>query len=472
MALSTTSDTSASQFKEKVKSFFSSVNHRLDEKLGAETELPEGEFQVQTSDRFPRRFGIVVLVITFGVFGLWAAFAPLDSAALAPGTVTVKNYRRTVQHLEGGIVREILVTEGQHVDAMEPLLIMDTTQSGAELDILRGQYFALSAIQSRLIAERNDLDTILLPEDLNSATDARAQEAIQNETALFEARRQWRHGQIEVLEQRIVQLQSQITGLNSLITSKQDLIASYSEEIAELNDLLSEGYIDKMRLTDVKRSRTRTQGEVAEHQASVGQIHVRIGESRLEIAQMSKEFQTDVIDELGKVQASLFDTNERIRTLQYRVARAVVKAPIAGRVLGLKTHTVGGVIQSGAPLLDIVPANEELIVEAKVAPMDIDRVSIGTTADIRFSAFKSASTPVIKGVLTNISADSLIDEQTGFPYYLARVEITSEGRELLGDLKLVPGMPAEVLLKTGERTLLEYIIQPATNIFARSLIED
>lgn len=457
--------------KNKLQSFFAAINARLNARYSVDTALEQGEFEPDISDSSARRLGVVVVVITFGIFGVWAALAPLNSAALAPGTVTVKNYRKTVQHLEGGIVQKILVTDGQHVEAMEPLLILDTTQSGAELDILKGEYFALSAMRSRLIAERNGAASILFPEELASETDTRAKEAIYNESALFQARLQWRNGQIEVLEQRIVQLQSQIKGLDSLIRSKKDLTASYSDEIAELNDLLSDGYIDKMRLTEVQRALTATQGEIAEHQATVAQIEVKIGETRLEIAQKSKELQTEVIDQLGKVQASLFDSGERIRALEDRVARSVIKAPIAGRVLGLNTHTVGGVIGSGEALLDIVPESEELIVEAKVTPSDIDRISIGNEAEIRFSAF-NRMTPVIAGRLTSVSADSLVDEHTGLPYYLARVEITEEGRKVLGSLELVPGMPAEVLLKTGARTLFQYIAQPASNIFARSMLEE
>jgi len=179
-----------------------------------------------------------------------------------------------------------------------------------------------------------------------------------------------------------------------------------------------------------------------------------------------------VVDQLAESQATVYDLRERISAIEDRLARTVITAPAAGIVLGMNTHTIGGVIRPGEPLLDIVPDLAELVVDARVSPIDIDRVSVGTDATIRFSAFKNATTPIIDGVLTKISADRLVDEQTGKPYYLARVEVSEEGREKLGSLILVPGMPAEVLLKTGERTLFQYLVQPARNAFARSLIED
>jgi epimerase transport system membrane fusion protein len=188
--------------------------------------------------------------------------------------------------------------------------------------------------------------------------------------------------------------------------------------------------------------------------------------------QLNKRFITEVVDQLAESQARVYDLRERISAIEDRLRRTVITAPVAGIVLGLSTHTIGGVVRPGESLLDIVPELAELVVDARVSPMDIDRVSIGMEATIRFSAFKNATTPTIFGVVTKISADRLVDEQTGIPYYLARVEVSEEGREKLGSLLLVPGMPAEVLIKTGERTLFEYLVQPARNAFARSLIED
>ena len=433
--------------------------------------VPDADFPLEISDRVPRLIGMYILLIVFGGFGLWALFAPLDSAALAPGVVTVKSYRKTVQHLEGGIVSEILVTDGQLVEQGQTLLILDNTQSKAELGILMGQYYTARAMERRLVAERDLSGLVEFPVTLN-VEDARAREAIKNEELIFSARRDDRLGEIEVLEQRIVQLESQIHGLQALVASMDEIVSSYSEEVDDLVELLSEGYVDKQRLRDLQRSRSRSVGEVADHRAAIAQAEVKIGETRLEILQLNKRFTTEVVDQLAETQARVYDLRERISAIEDRLRRTVITAPVAGTVLGMQAHTIGGVVQPGKTLLDIVPDLAELVVDARVSPMDIDRVTPGMEATVRFSAFKNATTPTIKGVLTKISADRLVDEQTGNPYYLARVEVSDEGKKMLGTLVLVPGMPAEVLIKTGERTLFEYLMQPARNAFARSLIED
>jgi membrane fusion protein, type I secretion system len=433
--------------------------------------MPETGFTLEISDRSPRRIGLLILAIVFGGFGLWALVAPMDSAALAPGVVMVKGHRKTVQHLEGGIVSEILVTDGQLVEHGQTLLVLDATQARAELGILKGQYYTTRAMENRLVAERDSQAAVEFSADLD-VDDARALEAIKNEEQIFLARRADRLGEIEVLEQRISQLESQIQGLQALISSKDEVVRSYSEEVKDLTELLSEGYVNKQRLRELQRNRSRSVGEVADHRASIAQAEVQIGETRLQILQLNKRFTTEVVDQLAETQGRVYDLRERISAIQDRLRRTVITAPEAGIVLGMNTHTIGGVVRPGEALLDIVPELAELVVDARVSPMDIDRVSVGTEATVRFSAFKSATTPTIFAVVTKISADRLVDEQTGIPYYLARVEVSEEGRNMLGSLILVPGMPAEVLIKTGERTLFEYLVQPARNAFARSLIED
>ena len=433
--------------------------------------VPDADFTLEISDRLPRLIGMSILLITFGGFGMWAVFAPLDSAALAPGVVTVKSYRKTVQHLEGGIVSEILVTDGQLVEQGQTLLILDNTQSKAELGILKGQYFTTRAMENRLVAERDSLAVAEFSNDLD-ADDIRAIEAIKNEELIFSARRDDRLGEVQVLEQRIILFESQIHGLQALVASKDEIVSSYSEEVDDLVELLSEGYVDKQRLRDLQRSRSRSVGEVADHRAAIAQAKVQIGETRLEILQLNKRFTTEVVDQLAETQARVYDLRERISAIEDRLRRTIINAPVAGIVLGMNTHTIGGVVQPGKTLLDIVPDLAELVVDARVSPMDIDRVTPGMEATVRFSAFKNATTPTIKGELTKISADRLVDEQTGNPYYLARVEVSDEGKKKLGTLVLIPDMPAEVLIKTGERTFFDYLIQPASNAFARSLIED
>ncbi|WP_238992582.1 MULTISPECIES: HlyD family type I secretion periplasmic adaptor subunit [Pseudomonas] len=418
-----------------------------------------------------RRVGYLMLLVTFGLFGGWAALAPLDSSALAPGVVTVKSYRKTVQHLEGGIVRELRVHDGDLVKTGDVLLVLDNTQARSEMETTRSQLIAALQLQARLEAERDALPEPLAVPALDPA-DPRVQEARDSEARIFQTRRTSLLGEIGLQEKTIGQIEEQIRGFKAIIASKQALAASYQEEIVDLRALLAEGYVDKQRLREQERSLSRLQTEIAESQSEIAQAHVHIDEARLKILQLKKTFASEVAGLLGDARTKVYELRERLATLQDRDQRTDILAPESGMVMGMTVHTLGAVVSPGTALLDIVPANEELIIEAQVSPMDIDRIALGKLADIRFSAFKSSTTPVIEGQLVQISADRLINKDTGTAYYLARVALTDKGRQALGNLTLVPGMPVEVLVNTGARTLLQYLIQPASNVFARSLIED
>jgi epimerase transport system membrane fusion protein len=435
------------------------------------TQINESLGDLPTSDRRSRFIGFLIVFVTFGIFGTWATFAPLESAALAPGVVTVQSYRKTVQHLEGGIVKELLARDGDMVAAGDPLIILDDTQLRAEYGMTRSQLVAAQAMEARLAAERDGLETIDFSRMLEADSE-RAREARQSETQIFNARRGSRLGEISVLQKRIGQLNEQISGLQSMISTKRSLEKSYSGEIGELTELLSEGYVDKQRLLEQERKLGMLRAEIADHQSDITRTKLQISETELQIVQLNKDFSSEVVGQLAEVQTRVFDLQERISALQDRINRIVIRAPEDGMILGMKIHTVGGVVSPGTPLLDIVPSISDLIVEAQVSPIDIDRVSVGKKADIRFSAFKNATTPEIEGKVVQISADRLMNEQTGMPYYLARVSLTEEGIRSLGALKLQPGMPAEVLINTGDRTMLQYLMQPATDAFARSMIED
>jgi epimerase transport system membrane fusion protein len=430
------------------------------------------QITVDSSDKRPRTIGIIIVAITFGMFGMWSLFAPLESAALAPGKVTVKGSRKNIEHLEGGIVAELPVRDGDSVAAGDLLLLLDDTQVRAQLEIAMGQYYAVKATEARLRAERDDLDSVDYPELIAASEDPRAVEAMQSQNQVFNARRNGYLGEIDVLNQRISQLGEQVHGIEAVRDGKQKLVRSYAEEIADFTELLEEGFADKQRLRELERSLARTEGEVAEHISTIAQVGIGIGETRLEILQLQKTFHTSVVDNLGQVQIQVYDLEERIRAAADKAERTAIRSPVAGVVVGKTVTTVGEVISPGEALMFIVPQSGELIVEAQVSLIDIDRVHQGQDADIRFSAFKSTTTPVIDGTVVSISADALTDEQTGTSYYLARVEVTPEGHEMLHDLILVPGMPAEVLINTGSRTLFQYLTQPIRNAFARSLIED
>ncbi|WP_343572921.1 HlyD family type I secretion periplasmic adaptor subunit [Pseudomonas sp.] len=424
-----------------------------------------------TSDRKIRRLGLVIVGVTFGLFGTWAALAPLDGAVYAPGVVTVQTYRKTVQHLEGGIVKEVLVHDGDIVKRDDPLIVLDDAQLRFEYEMTRSQLIAAKAMEARLKAERDALPAIDFGEIADLAS-TRGREARQSETQVFNARQGSRQGQIAVLRERIGQLNQQIGGLEAVIDAKLQLEKSYSGEISELSDLLKQGFVDKQRLVEQERKLGMLKSEVADHRATINRARLQINETQLQILQVDKDFNSEVAKQLAEVQTKIYDLREKSSSLEDRLSRIVIRAPESGMVIGMTVHTVGGVVHPGTPLLDIVPSISELIIEAQVPPVDIDRIAIGKRADIRFSAFNAATTPVIEGEVASVSADRLVNEKSGTPYYLARVRVTEHGVRTLGERKLVPGMPADVLIITGQRTLLQYLMQPARNALAQSMIEE
>jgi epimerase transport system membrane fusion protein len=432
---------------------------------------------LQTNDRGIRNIGAAIVFASFGVFGVWAAFAPMDSSALAPGVVVVKSYKKTVQHLDGGIVAKILVKDGDLVTEGQPLLMLDDAQIKAQMEIARAQNITLAAQVARLRAERDQLKKVDYPKLLDNNTDSRIIEAKAAENNIFKSRINSHDGQIAVLNERISQISSKIQGLHGQVDSKKQLIASYAEEIHDLKELLAEGFADKQRLRELERNHALQLGEIAQVNAEIASSQMLISETRLQILQVQKQFQEDVTGKLSEAQALLNDAAERVAANQDKLNRVVIKAPASGMVLSLAVHNENSVIAPGRPILDIVPQDAELIIEAQVSPMDIDRVAIGLQAEVRFSAFKQSKTPKMDGKVIDLSADRLTDER-GNSYYLARVELNPESRKdlesrkELGNMQLLPGMPAEVLINTGERTLFEYMAQPATNFFARSFIED
>ncbi|AHC81387.1 hemolysin secretion protein D [Pseudomonas monteilii SB3101] len=424
-----------------------------------------------TSDRGIRRIGLSIVFVTFGIFGTWAAVAPLSNAVHGSGTVTVQNYRKTVQHLEGGIVKELLARDGDMVKQGDPLIVLDESQLSAEYESTRNQLIVARYKEARLRAERDGLQAI--PPVAMEGTDSdRAMEALAGEQQVFKARRDSLLGEISVNRERIEQMKQQIVGLNDMIRTKRGLEKSYSGEIKQLKELLAEGFVDNQRLLEQERKLDLLKTEVADHESAITKTKLQIGETELQIVQLKKKFDSDVANELSDVQAKVFDLQESEAALRDRLSRVVIRSPESGMVLDMKVHTIGGVVSAATPLLDIVPASSELVIEAKVATKDIDRLELGKTADIRFSAFNQATTPVIEGTLTRISADSLTEERTGDQYYLVRVRVTEDGMKKLGNRKLQPGMPADVLINAGDRTMLQYLLKPARNMFAESLIEE
>jgi epimerase transport system membrane fusion protein len=335
---------------------------------------------------------------------------------------------------------------------------------------VNSQFVALKMREARLVAERDSLESVSYPPAL-ALSSANAQQEVAAQNEIFAARKATNEGRIGILEQRIDQLQTQVVGMEAQRETKELLAQSFSEELADTQSLLDQGFSEKNRLRQAERSFASYSGEAAELIANVAATRVQIGETELQILQQTSEFQNEVVSELSEVQTGLKDAKERLTALQDVVRRTTIVAPDTGLVNGMQVHTIGGVVGAGAPIAEIVPESDELIVEAKVNPIDIDRVSEGQEARIRFSTFGSRA-PTIFGTLMNLSADTIPNETTGASYYLARVEVNSDSIEELGDLALMPGMPAEIYINTGSRTLIQYLLKPLSNAVSRSFNED
>jgi epimerase transport system membrane fusion protein len=425
---------------------------------------------VLESDQRARNFGYAMICVLLFGFGGWAALAPLESAAIGSGTVQVEGDTQPVQHLEGGMVTEILISNGDYVQKDQPLLRIDSTQASADQSIVKGRLWAKQAAIDRLLSERDGKESVVISPMLASADDERARIAAGNEHALFDARRSARLGEVSVLEQKIRQLQKQIEGSKAVLEAKNSVAESLTVEITELNELLIDGYVDKQRIRELDRSLVQTLGDVANLDARIAEAEVAIEEARLNIIQLNKRFITAVIGELSTSQDELFDLEQRYTVFADQVARSTVRSPTSGYVMNIQLNSIGAVIGRGEQIMEVVPDVDKVIIDVQMSPMDIDRIRVGQRAEVRFSVFKDSYS--LTGELAKISADTVVDDMTGAPHYKATVQLLEEDLYLLGENKLVPGMPASVFVKTGNRTLLGYLTSPLQRMFENSLTED
>lgn len=420
------------------------------------------------------RAGIGVIMVTFVGLGSWAALAPLDGAALAPGQVIVDSENRQVQHLEGGIVSAIHIRDGYQVEEGQLLLELSDTQPKAELSIIQSQLNEALGREARLQAERLGTKKIDFPQELLNNSSSEVTNLIKGQTALFTSRREALEGRIAIYEQRIKALNQQKSGLSSLIKTLDGRIDIFQEELTNWRELYRRDLADKTRINEMQRELLRLEGERASSLSSLAELEIRIGETRSELLVTKEGYSEEVSNQLREAQQAVADlTNRRLATSDV-LRRTQILAPVNGTVVGLSVHTLGGVIRPGETILSLVPADQLHSIRARVQPSDIDRVKIGQLADVRLSAFNAQTHDLVEGQLMHLSADAFTDERTGESYYEARVSITGVGYQTMEEQRmyLMAGMPAEVMIKTGARTALQYLLTPVTRLLERSLREE
>lgn len=425
--------------------------------------------------RAPVLIGATVTFLFFGVFGAWAAFAPLAGGAIAPGIVSPEGSRKTVQHLEGGIIREILVRDGDRVATGDPLIVLEETQARANFEVLQRQRRAFAAMEARLLAEQSQKDEIAFPVWLEEAglTDADARAAMEAEEALFETRRETMASTVDILNERIAQLREEIEGFHAQIASDEVQLGLISEEAAGVEALVRKGLERKPRLLALQRREAEIASALAGKKAAIARAERQIGETEIRISATRSQMLDEVAERLTDVRTRLGSIEEEIEARRDVLQRTVIHAPVAGTVVAMRVSTPGGVIRPGDAILDIVPEGGDLIVDARVAPTDIDIVHAGLEAQVRLTSFSQRTLPPVKGTVLTVSADSLEDERTGDRYFKAKVHIEAEALAALGgNIQLTPGMPADVLIVTGERTFLSYLMRPITDSFRRSFREE
>ncbi|MBZ9605985.1 HlyD family type I secretion periplasmic adaptor subunit [Phyllobacterium chamaecytisi] len=433
--------------------------------LGPQIE-PENTFPVG-----PRVFaGITLGLLLFVGAGGWAATAQLTGAIIAPGMVKVDQNLKSIQHRDGGIISEIAVKEGDFVTKGQIMLRLDDAETRAELSIVRTQLVELTAKQARLVAERDNLDAIMMSAELTARTNDYPH-VFFGEKRMFDGNRQNRESQKEQLILGIDQLGEEIKGLEAQHDAKIDEIALVKTEHGKIKGLTDKRLIETSRKYVIDREMAKLLGERGEVEANIARAKARMGEIRLQIIAIDETARTEAQRELSSIEPKLSELRERRVAMEDRLARADIRAPLSGTVNELAVHTIGGVITPAEKLVTLVPADASLKIEAKLSPTDIDQLYVGQPAKLRFSAFNTRTTPELHGKIAYVSAATSSDPTTGQVYYLCDVIVPSEELEKLGDSKLMPGMPVEVFVSTEQRTAMSFLSKPLADQFNRAFRE-
>ncbi len=413
--------------------------------------------------------GLVIVAVLGGGVGGWAGTMKLSGALIAPGSVVVDSNVKKVQHPTGGIVGELRARDGDRVKAGDVVVRLDDTVTRANLAIVTKGLNELTARKARLESERDGAASVAFPADLLArVNDPDAVAAIESERRLFDLRRSARIGQKEQLRQRIEQLKEEVRGYRAQQEAKTKEIELIEREMVGVRDLWKQKLIPINRVTELERQAARLEGESAQLIAQTAQIGGKIAETELQIIQIDRDLSSEVAKETREIDGKLGEFVERKVTAEDQLKRIEIRAPQDGTVFQSTVHTVGGVITAGDPIMLIVPEADNLTVEAKVAPQDIDQVKIGQIALLRLSAFNQQATPEINGSVTRISADATSDQRTGLTYYTIRIAMPPEEVAKLGEVTVIPGMPVEAFVQTGERTMLSYFLKPLSDQFMRA----
>ncbi len=402
-------------------------------------------------------------IVLFGVVGflIWASFAPLDQGVPMSGTVTVASSRKAVQHQTGGTVDEILVRDGDVVKAGQTLIKMNNVAIKSMADIARVQWYTSQAAEARLLAERDGTNTVSFPKSLlGLKNDVHAANSIALQQQLFSVRRTAIQSELSAVDENVGGLKSQLTGLEESMISKKQQQSILKEQLDNVRDLAKDGYIARNRLLDLERTYAQVNGGVSEDIGNIGRVKRQIAELGMRKSQRQQEYQKEVRTQLSEVQKERESLQSRVTALDFELSNTLVKAPVDGTVIGMNVFTRGGVVPSGFKLMEIVPQDDALIIDGMLAVNLIDKVQVGLKVELMFSAFNVNKTPHIPGVITHIAADRSVDERTGHPYYKVKAEVTPEGKKLLGSLAVRPGMPVDLSVKTGERTMMNYLFKP------------
>ena len=436
-----------------------------------------GIAHADAAERRIRIIGIGIVLTVFVGMGLWSVLAPLASAASAVGSVAVETYRKPVQHLEGGIVKAIYVRDGQKVSRGQVLITLDAADARSGYEVVHGQFFTNLARESRLLAQRDGRASITFdPLLLANAADPRVRESMALQEQTFRARRAAYDNEAASLRERIGQLHAQEEGVRAQKAGRAETVKSYTGELEDFRKLLADGYSDKQRVRELERNVGEAQAQLGELTSNLATVALQVSETKLRILQVQRDFQREVAEELATTQGQLFELRARMETLEPTLKRTQIRAPYSGVVLNLTVHSVGAVVRAGDTIMNIVPQDEQLVIEARVSPMDIDRVGVGQLADVQFPSFQQGRLPRMQGKLIAVSPDSLIDEraQNPQPYYLARIELLPDGVKALKQQKfeLVAGMPANVLIDTGKRSLFNYLTEPLRRASRTAFLEE